>query len=372
MTSTTEGPDASARPHDDGAPRRWPRPVAWALSAAAALAVGAGAALLAAPVPPAPQPSASELALAAAEDDAVRLAAAADALAASGSGDVRAAAMSAVSVLALQAAVLGERPQLPEHDAGPSPSATDARSPSGTPSATGAPSASGTPSASGAPAPTPEDVALGLAQSAGRRLADVELVDGPTAAALASAAAGQLLAARALDPLMQPLPDEAAGAVTTAACPSPGPDPAAFEAVQTAEAAAVWAYTVLAARAGGDERAGRLDAAAAHEAQLALLGRAAAEACVTLPARAPGAALPADAGSPASLAALEESATRAWSDLVAVAAPDARSEAAKGLAGAASNRAAAGPLELAAAAFPGHRSAQEAAASHTASGPADG
>ncbi|WP_077489176.1 DUF4439 domain-containing protein [Sinomonas mesophila] len=365
MTSTTEGPDASARPNDDGAPLRRSRHLAWAASALAALAVGVAAALLAAPAPRAPQPSASELALAAAEDDAVRLAAAAGSLAAAGPEPARAAADSAASVLGLQAAVLRERPQLPQDDAGASPSPSGTRSPSDTPSDSASPS----PTAAVQP-PTPGDLARGLAESAGRRMADVVRVDGPTASALASVAAGQLLAARSLDPLVADAASAATTSAAPAACPSPGPDPAAFEAVQTAEAAGVWTYTVLAARAGGEERAGRLDAASAHEAQLALLGRAAGESCVALPPRPPGAALPADAGSAASLAAVEESAAQAWADLVGSAAPGARPAAAEGLAQAAARRAAAGPLDPAAAAFPGHRAAQEEATSLAARGPA--
>ena len=352
VTSTTEGPKASPRPHDGGSPRRRPRPLVWAASAAAAAAVGVAAALLAAPEPPVPQPPLAERALASAADDAARLAVVAGAVAASGPEASRVAADRAATVLGLQAAVLSERPRYPEDDAEPSP----------------APSSSGPAAAQAA---APGNLARQLAESAGRRLADVPRVDGATAAALASLAAGQLLAARSLEPLaVTGTGTDATGGLSQEACPSPRPDPAAFAAVQAAEAAGVWTYTVLAARAAGEQRSQRLEAASAHETQLGLLERAAGEDCVALPPRAPGAALPAEAESAASLAALEESAAQAWAELVGETEGGARASAAQGLAVAAARRAAVAPLEPAAAAFPGHRPAQEAAASLAGGDPA--
>jgi hypothetical protein len=159
------------------------------------------------------------------------------------------------------------------------------------------------------------------------------------------------------------------GARSPAATAPPARGPAAgLAAVQSAEEAAVWTYTVLAARAGAAERPGLLAAVGVHRAQLDALEEAAGAACVALPAAQAGFALPADAGSPAQVAALETSATSAWSDLVGVVAVRTRSAAADGLERAARRAAAAGALgSPAASAFPGHRAAQSAAQSAAAS-----
>jgi hypothetical protein len=127
-----------------------------------------------------------------------------------------------------------------------------------------------------------------------------------------------------------------------------------------AEQAAVWTYTVLAARSEGAVRAGHLASAAAHASQ-ADAARAIADAsCIRPPADAPGFALASDAASPASLTALEDSAAQAWSQLVGAAAPQQREAAADGLAAAARRLAPLGitPEEEA---FPGHAEARNAA-----------
>ncbi|ASN51616.1 hypothetical protein CGQ25_05655 [Sinomonas sp. R1AF57] len=341
----------------------------WLAAVGVALAVGSGTALLAAPPAVPPGPTASETALAHAEADAAVLAAAAAGLSTSGAAaaqvdGVQQAAARAAGVLDLQRGLLAGSP-------GPaSPTAP-------------------------ATAATPQADAAGLAEaldaSAQTRRRDLGAVDGPTARLLASLAAGQQVEADRLRAAVRgasaPAPPPTAPPAAPSAEPSPssvpscsragGPSSAGPSSVRApsagsaqgsselaatvrAEQAAVWTYTVLAARSQGAVRAGHLASAAAHASQ-ADAARAIADAsCVRPPADAPGFALAADAASPASLTALEDSAAQAWSQLVGAAAPRQREAAADGLAAAARRLAPLGitPEEEA---FPGHAEARSAA-----------
>jgi hypothetical protein len=115
----------------------------------------------------------------------------------------------------------------------------------------------------------------------------------------------------------------------------------------------VWTYTVLAARASSAARSADLAAASLHRTRLEELAALARRAGAPLPTPAPGYALPADAGTPAQLAQLEESAAAAWCGLVGAADPGLRQEAAQGLVKAARQAAAVAPGSAASRAFPG-------------------
>ncbi|WP_344299767.1 DUF4439 domain-containing protein [Sinomonas flava] len=362
MNSPTPGP---ARPDA----RRRSRPGMWLAAVGVALAVGSGVALLAAPAAVPPGPTAGETALAHAEADAAVLAAAAAGLSTSGAAaapvdGAQQAAARATRVLDLQRGLLAGSP-------GPvSPTTT-------------------------APAATPPADAAGVAEaldtSAQARRRDLGGVDGPTARLLASLAAGQQVQAERLHAAAggasAPVPPPTAPPAVPSAEPSPssvpscnragGPssagrssagEPSAGSAQGSselattvrAEQAAVWTYTVLAARSEGAVRAGHLASAAAHASQEDAARAIADASCVRLPADAPGFALAPDAATPASLAALEDSAAQAWSQLVGAAAPQQREAAADGLAAAARRLAPLGitPEEEA---FPGHTEARSAA-----------
>lgn len=342
------------------------RPWIWVAALGAAATIGVGASLLAAPAAPDAAPTASEAALSRAHDDASLLAAAAGLLAGQGPSTAPAAAARTAEVLRRQASVLAA--SLPA-----SGRASRVASPA---SATPAPSAQTAP-----PAPTPAALAGDLAASATTRLADLAAVDGPTAALLASLAAGQTIEAGLLaQSAGVPAPvTPSAPSTGPTACPStssPRHTPSrstppstsilgqaeALSAAQSAEQAAVWTYTVLAARTDTAARAGNLAAAELHRAQLRALDAVARAACTDLAAPAAGFALPADAGSPGELVLLEGSATAAWSDLVGAAEPPIRAAAATGLVEAARRSAAVGALVSAeSGAFPGHSAAQAAA-----------
>ncbi|WP_413250545.1 DUF4439 domain-containing protein [Sinomonas flava] len=361
MNSPTPGP---ARPDA----RRRSRPGMWLAAVGVALAVGSGAALLAAPAAVPPGPTASETALAHAEADAVVLAVAAAGLSTSGAAaapvdGAQQAAARAARVLDLQRGLLAGSP-------GPASPTTPA------------------------PAATPPADAAGVAEaldtSAQARRRDLGGVDGPTARLLASLAAGQQVQERlraAVGGASAPVPPPTAPPAVPSAEPSPssvpscnragGPssagrssagEPSAGSAQGSselattvrAEQAAVWTYTVLAARSEGAVRAGHLASAAAHASQEDAARAIADASCVRLPADAAGFALAPDAATPASLAALEDSAAQAWSQLVGAAAPQQREAAADRLAAAARRLAPLGitPEEEA---FPGHTEARRAA-----------
>ncbi len=340
----------------------------WLAAVGVALAVGSGTALLAAPGAVPPGPTARETALARAEADAALLAAAAAGLAAPGAAaqvdGVQKAAARAARVLDLQRGLLAGSP-------GPASPTTPA------------------------PAATPPADAPGLAEaldtSAQARRRDLGGVDGPTARLLASLAAGLQVQAERLRaavrgasppasppteppavPSAEPSPSSvpscnraggpSSAGPSSAGAPSAGSAQGSSELATTvrAEQAAVWTYTVLAARSEGAVRAGHLASAAAHASQEDAARAIADASCVRPPADAPGFALAPDAASPASLAALEDSAAQAWSQLVGAAAPQQREAAADGLAAAARRLAALGitPEEEA---FPGHAEARSAA-----------
>lgn len=318
-----------------------------------------------------------------AHDDAARLAATARLLARSPNvpdDAARQGALHVADVLDLQAGVLAA--SLPSPN--PSPSAVSgpaSESPSGAPS-------------------SPAVMVIGLSASAAARTSDLPSVDGPTAALLASVAAGQALEAahyaHAAGTTPATLPSNGSSAAgRTSAGPAPssvGPstcsaqsqsqsqsatisappatpprpvssttsggavsEQAAFTAVEQAEQAAVWTYTVLAARTDAAARASHLAAAALHEAQLRSLDAMAERVCAGLPSPDAGFGLPADAGTAAQLVALEQSVTATWSGLVSATAPAVRATAAEGLLWAARRGDAVGAQStLAASAFPGH------------------
>lgn len=383
---------------DSPAPRRGVRPWAWPAALAAAAALGVGASVVAAPAPPEPMPTAGEAALLRAHDDAARLAQTAAAL--------PVGASRTEGILSLQAQVLEASlpPRWATRAASPTPGSTGA-APTGTAStgtgATATASASASTPSGASAGSLARQLASQLAASAAARRADLEAVDGPTAALLASVATGQTLEAERLAPAASTpasqqgsptggAPTAAAGGAPSSDVPSSPaadtpsaagtsaqagasanaaetPERAAFEAVQSAEQAAVWAYTVLAARSEAAARAADLAAADTHRARLGDLGALAGRAAVMLPAPAPGYALPADAGAPAQLAGLEDSAIAAWCALVGAVDPGLRASAADGLLESARRAAAlaAGTADhgtTASAAFPGDLAAQGAAA----------
>ncbi|WP_369047037.1 DUF4439 domain-containing protein [Sinomonas sp. P10A9] len=418
MNSTTPPSPDPARP-DAGAARqesaRRVRPWVWAVALGAAAVVGAGASLVAAPPPPATPPTASAAAMTRAHDDAARLAAMARLLARSPTvpdDAARRGALHAADVLDLQAGVLAASLPSP----GPSTSASQG--------AVSGPSSESSSDVQDSPAL----VITGLSASAAARASDLRSVDGPTAALLASVAAGQALeAARYAHAAGAPIPaptltapeptatppsagqstgsstpsTASAGPATSSggpsACSAPASQPqpqsmspsqprspsqspsatnsalpatqslspapsdgaengqSAFVAVEQAEQAAVWTYTVLAARTEAAARTSNLAAAGLHQAQLRSLVVLAERACAALPAPDAGFGLAADAGTPAQLAALEQSVAAAWSGLVGASTPDFRTTAAEGLLGAARRADAVGAQStLEASAFPGH------------------
>ncbi|MDQ4490493.1 DUF4439 domain-containing protein [Sinomonas sp. ASV486] len=448
MNSTTPPSPDPARPDASAARQesaRRVRPWVWAVALGAAAVIGAGASLVAAPPPPATPPTASAAAMTRAHDDAARLAAMARLLARSPTvpdDAARRGALHAADVLDLQAGVL----------AASLPSRSTSTSPSTSPSQ-GAVSSPSSESSSGVQ-DSPALVITGLSASAAARASDLRSVDGPTAALLASVAAGQALeAARYAHAAGAPTPaptltapeptatppsagqstgsstpsTASAGPATSSggpsACSAPASQPqsmspsqprspsqspsatnsalpatqslsqapsegaangqSAFVAVEQAEQAAVWTYTVLAARTEAAARTSNLAAAGLHQAQLRSLVVLAERACAALPAPDAGFGLAADAGTPAQLAALEQSVAAAWSGLVGASTPDFRTTAAEGLLGAARRADAVGAQStLAASAFPGHAggraeaealgSAATRAASATSAAPSPG
>ncbi|WP_461162817.1 DUF4439 domain-containing protein [Sinomonas notoginsengisoli] len=399
------------------------RPWIWAGALGVAAAIGIGASLLAAPAPPAAGPTLSEAALSRAHDDAAHLAAAASLLAGSSpssgpspSPDVVPAARVA-TVLQLQADVLGASlpPSAATSASGGSlrPSSPESLSPR-----------SRTSSAATPPLHDAAALAEDLSASAAARRADLAAVDGPTAALLASVAVGQTIEAERLaalagtagsgGPSAAPAPTTPAPAATTTsspsqrACASPpatrtargtpagrapssaptappaqpptsenaaGPSPGALDeatalaAVQTAEQAGVWTYTVRAARTAVDGRTLNLAAAGLHRSQLRALETVARAACVELPPEQAGFALPGDVGGEAQLVQLEGSAAAAWSDLTGAADPPLRATAASALLEAARRIAVVdAPGTAAASAFPGNARAQAAALKAAQSG----
>lgn len=371
-------PEAGPADPESGVRRR-ERAWVYAAVLGVAVAVGIGAAVLVAPQAPEPAPTAGETALAQAHDDAEHLAGAAALLASAPSSTpsplspaasdaVRKAAARTAEVLHVQAAVLAAR--------GSAPATTAV-------SGTGQASASQTPQETASP-PTAADLAAQLRAGAEARSRDLEHVDGPTASILASLAAGQTVQA---DQLLGAAgsPDASAAASAAASVPAPtastGAAPCASPsasdasasppgnsaqsagaAVRSAEHAAVWTYTVLAARAEAGARAPLLAAAEQHRAELVSLSRAERLACAPLPAAEAGFALPADAGSPAQLAALEGSAVAAWANLVGATEPGLRGAVGEGLVRAARRLASLGAQpSIAASAFPGQPRAQASA-----------
>lgn len=339
----------------------------WLAAVGVALAVGSGTALLAAPAAVPPGPTAGETALVHAEADAALVALAAAGLAAPGPAapvdGAQQAAARAARVLGLQRGLLAGSP-------GPAGPTTPA------PAATGPADAAG--------------LAEALDASAQARRRDLGAVDGPTARLLASLAAGQQVEAERLRAAVRgasapaPLPTappavppgEPSSSVlscnraggpssagpSSAGAPSAGSAQGSSELATTvrAEQAAVWTYTVLAARSEGTVRDGHLASAAAHASQADAARAIAGASCIRPPADAPGFALAPDAASSASLTALEDSAAQAWSQLVGAAASQQREAAADGLAAAARRLAPLGitPEEEA---FPGHAEARSAA-----------
>ncbi|WP_422936144.1 DUF4439 domain-containing protein [Sinomonas sp. P47F7] len=401
-------PVNSTTPPTDPPRRAWRYWVAGAVAVLVALGTATAVALQ---PQPSPGPSRSELALRSAQDDAARLAA--WARSAEGTrqttAGVRDALASAASVLGRQASLLASRPGA-SASADPSRSASSGGASGSGASGSGA-SGSGasgsgsagsgsTGSGSTGSAGSPGEVVARLTASVDARLAALPDVDGPTAALLASLAAGQSLqadgiaAAAGLSPQQPQQPSAATTATGPSSTPPPSacpgapaaasppataatrqsaaatiPSPAApavsaasgvsfadaLAAVDRAEAASEYTLETALARSaqGSSDAAARAAALDAHRRQLTAVAALASAACVTLPAQDAGFAVPqgfATDPTPA-LAAVAESAAESWAQLVGAAPADRRGAAAQGLF--AAGKLVAGAAPSSAPAFPG-------------------
>lgn len=339
----------------------------WALGAAAILVALGTATLVALQAPQPPGPSRSALALRAAHDDAVHLAGLAHAAAGRDGATPadRAALSTAGTVLDREANVLAD--DSPRATPGPA-SAT----------APAAPEPERAGSTSAMPV-TPQDVAAALAASVHARLSALPDVDAPTATLLASLAAGQSVQLDAISAAegSSPAPTPTASPTATASpspsssaspCPkptataSPGATnfPGALASAARAESAAAYLLETALARtpAGSAAAAARSSALDAHRHQLSAVEGLAAAACVALPPRDPGFAVPPGftTDPAAALAAVEGSSTEAWAQLVGSAPGQRRQDVAAGLITAARLAAAAAPATVTA--FPGVPTAQ--------------